>query len=135
MGFAAISLLLGSMRLAGVFRFGNIALPGFDVWRDGVVWSLVFLFVGMFEEFFFRGYALFTLTTGMKFWPSAILLSGFFGWLHHGNPNESWVGASYRGGRHGLAFLPDAAANWRSLDAHRVSRGVGLGRNVFLRRA
>jgi membrane protease YdiL (CAAX protease family) len=103
MGFTAITVLLGSMRLAGVFRFGTIGLHGFEVWRDGAIWSMVFLFVGLFEEFFFRGYALFTLTTGMRFWPSAILLSGIFGWLHHSNPNESWVGA-IEAGATGLLF-------------------------------
>lgn len=92
-GFAAITVLLASMRLAGVFSFGTIGLHGFELWKDAMVWGMIFLFVGFFEEFFFRGYPLFTLTTGMRFWPSAILLSALFGLLHHSNPNESWVGA------------------------------------------
>lgn len=92
-GFVAITVLLASMRLAGVFSFGTIGLHGFELWKDAMVWGAVFLFVGFFEEFFFRGYPLFTLTTGMTFWPSAILLSALFGLLHHSNPHESWVGA------------------------------------------
>jgi len=93
MGFGSITALLVSMRLAGVFSFGTIALHGSEVWQKGALWASVFLFVGLFEEFFFRGYALFTLSTGIKFWPSAVLLSALFGLLHHSNPNESWVGA------------------------------------------
>jgi membrane protease YdiL (CAAX protease family) len=91
------------MRLAGVFSFGAIGLHGFEAWKDAMVWGAVFLFVGFFEEFFFRGYPLFTLTTGMTFWPSAILLSALFGLLHHSNPNESWVGA-LEAGTTGLLF-------------------------------
>jgi len=102
-GFAAITVLLASMRLAAVFSFGTIGLHGFELWKDAMEWGAVFLFVGFFEEFFFRGYPLFTLTTGMTFWPSAILLSALFGLLHHSNPNESWVGA-LEAGATGLLF-------------------------------
>ncbi|MGA2073536.1 MAG: CPBP family intramembrane glutamic endopeptidase [Terriglobia bacterium] len=102
-GFAAITVLLGSMRLAGVFRFGTIGLHGFEAYEYALQWGLAFLFVGLFEEFFFRGYALFTLTTGMTFWPSAILLSTFFGLIHRGTPGESWIGAAEAGAT-GLLF-------------------------------
>jgi hypothetical protein len=44
------------------------------------------------EEFLFRGYALFTLTTGIGFWPSAILLSAGFGAVHLTNQGETWIG-------------------------------------------
>lgn len=92
-GFTAITALLVCLRLAGVFRFGTIGLHGMELFEYAVLWGMAFLFVGLFEEFFFRGYALFTLTTGMTFWPSAILLSAIFGLLHHNNPSESWAGA------------------------------------------
>ena len=102
-GFAAITVLLGSMRLAGVFRFGTTGLHGFELYRYAALWGLVFLFVGFFEEFFFRGYPLFTLATGMAFWPSAILSSALFGLIHLGTSGESWVGA-VEAGSTGLLF-------------------------------
>jgi len=102
-GFAAISVLLAAMRLAGAFRIGSIGLRGVEALEYAALWALVFLFVGLFEEFFFRGYALFTLTTGLTFWPSAILLSALFGLIHHTNPGESCVGAIEAGGT-GLLF-------------------------------
>jgi hypothetical protein len=102
-GFAAITVLLGSMRLAGVFRFGTIGLRGFELLEYGALWGLAFVFVGLFEESFFRGYALFTLTTGMTFWPSAILSSVLFGLIHLGNSGESQIGALEAGGT-GLLF-------------------------------
>jgi uncharacterized protein len=57
-GFAAMTVLLGSMELAGVFRFGTIGLRGVEVYEYAALWGLVSLFVGLFEEFFFRGYSL-----------------------------------------------------------------------------
>lgn len=74
-GFASISVLIGSLWAAGVFLFGAFALHGADAWRYGVLWGAVFLFVALFEEFSFRGYVLFTLSTGVGFWPAATVLS------------------------------------------------------------
>jgi membrane protease YdiL (CAAX protease family) len=96
-GFVSISVLLGAMRLAGAFYLAGLALHGFGIWRYAILWALVFVIVGLFEEFFFRGYALFTLTTGIGFWPAAIALSAAFGYVHHRNPGENWVGASAAG--------------------------------------
>jgi membrane protease YdiL (CAAX protease family) len=94
MGFTSISALLGAMRLAGAFHFDGIALHGVDIWKYATLWGIAFIVVGLFEEFLFRGYALFTLTTGIGFWPSAFVLSALFGYVHHGNSGENWVGAS-----------------------------------------
>jgi membrane protease YdiL (CAAX protease family) len=102
-GFLAVTALLVSMRLADVFHFGTIGLHGFELFEYAVLWGVAFLIVGLFEEFFFRGYALFTLTTGMTFWPSAVLLSAFFGLLHYGNSGENRVGA-LEAGATGLLF-------------------------------
>jgi membrane protease YdiL (CAAX protease family) len=41
----------------------------------------------------FRGYLQFTLTEGMGFWPTALLLSLMFGAVHLRNPGEGVVGA------------------------------------------
>jgi uncharacterized protein len=102
-GFASISALLGGMRLAGVFQLGPISLHGAEIWKYGAEWGAAFLFVGFFEEYGFRGYALFTITIGMGFWPAAIILSAIFGFIHHSNPGESWVGA-FTAGAVGLIF-------------------------------
>lgn len=92
-GFAAISLLLGALKIAGVFQLGPVALHGPVVWEDAGLWALAFLFVGFSEEGVSRGYLLFTLTTGVYFWPAAIVTSLAFGGLHLGNTGESYVGA------------------------------------------
>jgi CAAX protease family protein len=91
-GFVALSALLGAMHLAHGFQFGALALHGSELISYAVAWLAAFVLVGLFEEFLVRGYALFTLTTGMGFWPSAVLLSAVFGAAHLRNPGEDWRG-------------------------------------------
>lgn len=96
-GFAALTLLLLMIRLAHGFDLGSVALSGTGLLFYAAIWAITFLGVGLFEEFLYRGYALYTLTTGMGFWPSAVLLSSLFGAVHLGNRGESWVGAVMAG--------------------------------------
>jgi len=102
-GFAGISLLLAFMRMAKVFHFGSLALRGAAILQYALLWGIVFLFVALFEEFTFRGYALFTLTTGIGFWPASAVSSFLFGYVHHGNHGETWLGA-FNAGLVGLLF-------------------------------
>lgn len=97
-GFAAISLLLFSLKIAGVYHVGPLALQGSQTWKYAGLWGLAFLAVGFLEESGFRGYMLFTLTTGLGFWPAAIVTSFAFGAVHHGNTGESIVGEFTAGG-------------------------------------
>ncbi len=91
-GLVAISgCLLGIFALHG-FRLEGIATHGLVLVRAILAWTLTFVLVGLAEEFAFRGYLQYTLTTGMGFWPSAILLSALFGLAHSGNPGESKAG-------------------------------------------
>lgn len=79
-GFAAITALLSVMRAIGIFRFGTIALHGTQIWKYAVLFGVVYFFGGLFEESLFRGYVQFTLTTGIGFWPAALLTSAIFGY-------------------------------------------------------
>jgi CAAX protease family protein len=96
-GFVALTVLLLLIRADHGFSFGSMALHGRPLAHYAFIWGLAFLLVGFFEEFLMRGYALFTLTTGMGFWPSALLLSAVFGAAHLGNAGESWVGGAAAG--------------------------------------
>jgi uncharacterized protein len=78
-------------------RFASAATDGTATHASAILtaaaaWGLAFLLSGLAEEFLFRGYAQFTLTTGMGFWPSAFLLSGLFGLLHGTNGGENVLG-------------------------------------------
>ena len=104
-GFGAITFLLIVLRLAGAFYFGTIALHGFEIAKWALLFGAVFVLVGLTEEFELRGYALFTLTTGIGFWPAAIASSAFFGFIHMSNPGENWFGAVQAGAFGMLACL------------------------------
>jgi uncharacterized protein len=77
----------------GGFSFGGLALGGAELAKYAMLWAISFVLVGFFEEFLFRGYAQFTLASGMGFWPAAFLLSAAFGAVHLTNQGEGWVGA------------------------------------------
>jgi len=93
-GFVEISVLIGLIAAFGGYSFGGLALHGKELLRWGMVWAVFFIFVGLFEEFLFRGYTQYTLAESIGFWPAAILLSGLFGYVHLENPGEGWVGAA-----------------------------------------
>ncbi|HWY22539.1 MAG TPA: type II CAAX endopeptidase family protein [Candidatus Acidoferrum sp.] len=91
-GFLAISAsLLAIFALRG-FHLAGLAIHGKTILTATAAWTAAFVIVGLGEEFAFRGYLQFTLTTGMGFWPAAILLSALFGLAHAANPGESKFG-------------------------------------------
>ena len=65
---------------------------GASLLRWALFWAVVFVIVGFFEEYAFRGYAQFALTKGFGFWPATIVTSVIFGVVHLANPGESWPG-------------------------------------------
>ncbi|HLV89167.1 MAG TPA: CPBP family intramembrane glutamic endopeptidase [Candidatus Sulfotelmatobacter sp.] len=91
-GFTAITGCLLGISLFHGFRITGMAIHGGTLLSATGAWSLTFLLVGLSEEFLFRGYVQYTLTTGMGFWPSAVLLSVLFGVAHAGNPGETKFG-------------------------------------------
>ena len=93
-GLVEVSLLVGLIAAFGGYSFGNLALHGTEAIRWGFVHLVLFLFVGLFEEFLFRGYTQYTLAEGIGFWPAAIAISLIFGRLHLQNAGENWVGVA-----------------------------------------
>lgn len=104
-GFAALTFLLTVLRLSGAFYFGTMALSGAQILQWAFLFGLAFILVALKEEFSLRGYALFTLTTGIGFWPAAIISSAYFGYGHLGNSGENWFGAFQAGAFGMLACL------------------------------
>jgi len=91
-GFLAISTSPFAILALHGFRLTGIAIQGKTIITATAAWTAAFVLVGLGEEFSFRGYLQFTLTTGMGFWPSAILMSALFGLAHASNPGESKFG-------------------------------------------
>lgn len=91
-GFLLIFVILLILRVAHVFYFGSLALSGAQIVVWGLVWGFTTLAVGFFEEFLFRGYALYTLADGISFWPAVVIMGLVFSRAHMGNPGETYVG-------------------------------------------
>ncbi len=93
-GLVEVSVLIGLIAAFGGYSFGGLALQARELLRWGMLWAVLFVFVGLFEEFLFRGYTQYTLAESIGFWPAAAVLSCLFGAVHLGNPGEGWVGAA-----------------------------------------
>lgn len=91
-GLFEICLLVGLIAVLGGYSFGTLAEHGGAIAKWAIYWASFFLVVGFFEEFFFRGYTLYTLADGIGFWPAAFALAACFGGVHLRNSGEGWVG-------------------------------------------
>jgi uncharacterized protein len=85
-GGASLTALLFTLRVAGVFSFGGLALHGADILKYGIEWVGPLFISVLLEDFFYRGYILFTLSTGIGFWPAAVITSLWMGGMHYLNP-------------------------------------------------
>ena len=140
-GLASISVMLLAMRGAHLFDFGHIALHGARILKFALFWAGFFLLVGLYEEFYFRGYFLFTLTRVLRsfsedeesldrsdasnatsFWIAAVMLCSYFGFVHLANTGESRVGIVAAAGI-GLFFcltLRRTGSLWFAVGFHTV---------------
>jgi hypothetical protein len=109
-GFVALSVLIGLLAMTGHLAFDGLLLHGTPALTYAVKWGCVGLEVALFEELTFRGYLQSTLTRGMGFWPTAVLLSAGFGAAHMGNSGERTIGLASAGAI-GLVFC---LALWRT---------------------
>lgn len=91
-GLAMVLAICFLLKLEGHFSLGPVALSVPLAVRYGLLWALGTLMVGFFEETVFRGYAQFTLSSGIGFWPAAFLLSTIFGAIHLGDHGYTKLG-------------------------------------------
>jgi membrane protease YdiL (CAAX protease family) len=91
-GFFSLSLLICVLWQRGYLVFDGHSLSGMTAWNYGIAWGLMFMLVGYTEESLTRGYFQYTLTQGIGFWWSALLLSMVFVLLHAFLAGESALG-------------------------------------------
>jgi len=91
-GIGEISAVLAALGALGCYQFGPLELHGKAIVSWALVWGIVFIAVGLYEEFAFRGYVQFTLAQATGFWPAAVALSILFGAVHWSNPGETPAG-------------------------------------------
>lgn len=82
-GIGSVALLTGMIWAGGGVTFSGLALHGGALAQSAVLWGITMMTLGMAEEFMFRGYPQFTISSGIGFWPSAIGISLLFGGLHY----------------------------------------------------
>ena len=125
-GVICLSLLVLTLWKTGLLVIDGRLLFGSDILRYGAMWLIVFLLVGLFEEYLNRGYLQYTLTRGFAgfyrwasntrnseafgFWTSAVILSFLFGLNHGKNPGESPIGLLSAG----LAGMVFCLSLWRT---------------------
>jgi len=106
-GLIAMALLVGSLRALHLVSFDAQLDHGWAIAGWGGAQLLAFLFVGLVEEYLFRGYLQFTLARGLVwagqlinpahartigFWIATLITSGLFFAAHLSNGGEDWVG-------------------------------------------
>jgi uncharacterized protein len=91
-GIAEISAIIAVLAASGYYSFGPLEVHGASLLKWALFWAALFVIVGLFEEFAFRGYIQFALTKGFGFWTATIVTSLIFGLVHLANPGESWPG-------------------------------------------
>jgi membrane protease YdiL (CAAX protease family) len=124
-GFAILSLLILMLRLGHYIVFDGELLHGGSILKYAAAWIIVFMCVGLFEEFFFRGYIQYTLARGIGrgaigFWIAALLWNFAFGFSHGSNPGESPIGV-FLAGFVGLMFCVSlwyTRSLWWAIGAH-----------------
>ena len=109
-GLVMLSLLVGALMLSGALVIEGLALHGIEAVRYAGLWFVGFLFVGLLEEFLFRGFLQYTLARGVAgivravspanpraatigFWVAAFVFSILlFAAAHLGNGGETVMG-------------------------------------------
>lgn len=127
-GFVSLSVLVGGLYLTHSIGFDGLQLHGATAMKYALQWAFVFLLVGLFEEFFFRGYLQYTVARGVAgitrtmdpqnryshaigFWVSATIFSILIFMLAHtGNGGETAAGIVAVG----LAGVVFAFSLWRT---------------------
>jgi CAAX protease family protein len=90
-GLAAIVFVGAAMLVTGGMRIRGIALNGADLITSPLLWLVAMLFVGVMEEYLFRGYALQSLWRGAGFWPAALITTTLFAGDHLEKPHENAI--------------------------------------------
>lgn len=92
LGLGSLALLVLAVAALGGVRLALPQHAGPDVLLLGAGYLALFIVLGLREEFFYRGYGLFTLGRQIGFWPAAVVSSAWFISTHGGNSGENALG-------------------------------------------
>jgi membrane protease YdiL (CAAX protease family) len=138
--FVSLTTLLVVLWLTRAYSLGTLQLHGTEIPKNGLLWAAAMTLAPIFEEFFYRGYLQFTLTSGIGFWPAAFITSALMGAAHTLNPGWRLVGVVATGAyglvaclllrRTGSLWMPiglHAGWNWSEMYFYGVPSGGFAG--------
>jgi membrane protease YdiL (CAAX protease family) len=94
-GAGSVLAVAAGMAAFGGLSISGLARHGMTLVFSALLWAVTMTVLGLFEEYFFRGYLQHALGSGIGFWPAAVAISLFFGLLHYfTKPRETLVDAT-----------------------------------------
>jgi membrane protease YdiL (CAAX protease family) len=94
-GTGSVLVVAAGMAALGGLSVSGLARHGMTLVFSALLWAATMTVLGLFEEYFFRGYLQHALASGIGFWPAAVAISLFFGLLHYfTKPRETLVDAA-----------------------------------------
>jgi len=91
-GIVSLAILVLALSATGAIQFSVPLTSALQAVGFGLAYAILFVLLGVLEEFLYRGYGLFTLTEIVGFWPAAIASTVWFAWSHAGNSGENLLG-------------------------------------------
>jgi CAAX protease family protein len=91
-GIVSLSALVLVLSALGGLRLTLPQHVGSEALLVGGGYLLLFIVLGLREEFLYRGYGLSTLARNIGFWPAAVIWSGWFMASHANNSAETTLG-------------------------------------------
>jgi uncharacterized protein len=91
-GIVLISTLILLIHFLGGYSFGSFSLSRRNLFGYCCLWLVTAFVNGFAENLLFIGYPLFTMKTGIGFWPASIVLGLLFTAAHGHNSGENLVG-------------------------------------------
>jgi membrane protease YdiL (CAAX protease family) len=91
-GFAALSVLVGTLWRLHLLVFDRVGLHGTDVLKFALAWAVTLFIACFYEVVLLRGYLQFTLGRGIGFWFAALTLSIVYSlWLGEGRAGFLYI--------------------------------------------
>jgi membrane protease YdiL (CAAX protease family) len=119
-GFLWVTIAIALLAATGAYHVQSVGGRAGDMALYGLVFAVLAFTIGVKEELYYRGYSLFTLATGVGFWPAAVLTSAWFGVQHVVYAHVTWLGGfNIALGGFIFAMLVRGSGNlWMAIGAH-----------------
>ena len=120
LGIGSLIVLVLLLATVGGLRLSLPPHVGTGALLAGAGYLLLFIVLGLREEFLYRGYGLSALAGNIGFWPAAVISSAWFVTTHTGNSGETALGLSAVGffGLFACVLLRRTGSLWMPIGFH-----------------